>query len=290
MMANTVQSAPDAVGPSPHRQPAAGNPGWRRLAAALRDTVVGAPAWGQYRLRRPLSVIVLGMHRSGTSCFTRMLTDCGLNLGGPVVGANASNKAGHWESAEGLAINELILRRNGGTWDEPPKELRCDALLRCKMRRFVGDLHRHGLAVWKDPRTVLTFLLWKPLLCRYYLVAAVRHPMSVARSLQKRDGFDLRKGLDLWCRYNEQLLAICSAERDVCWIDFDQGPEHYLGVLKRLGAAIGLTIPAGAANSYTPGLRTSDALRGPDDERVERLYALLRAKVQESLRTSGGSC
>src|SRR5262245_453705 len=100
------------------------NPPLRRFAAAVRDGVVGTPGWIRYCLKQPITIVVLGMHRSGTSCITRMVNLCGAGLGGTTAGANAWNQAGHWESDEGLELNELILRYSGGSWDAPPRHVR----------------------------------------------------------------------------------------------------------------------------------------------------------------------
>jgi O-antigen/teichoic acid export membrane protein len=255
------------------------NPLWRRCAAGVRDAATALPSWSRYRLHRPATIVVLGMHRSGTSTITRMVNLCGASLGGPTAGANAWNLAGHWESLEGLAINDLILRFSKGSWDNPPKYLRCGPSIRWKMRKFIGRLHEHGTAAWKDPRTVLTYSLWKPLLTRSVCLATFRHPMSVARSLQRRDGFDLKKGLQLWCVYNERLIAISEQEQNVYWIDFDLGVEHIMEVVKRLSQCTGLEYRAVALDSYAPDLRTSDTAEEPSDARTRNLYAVLRSKV-----------
>jgi hypothetical protein len=248
----------------------------RRYAAATTDWLLGFPRWCRYRARQPQTFIVLGMHRSGTSCITRIINLAGLSLGGPVAGANPSNPAGHWESLEGMAVNDLILQVNGGSWDEPPARLAGTGWLRVKMRRFLGNLHRNGAAVWKDPRTILTFPLWKPLLGTYCLLATFRHPMSVARSLQRRDGFTLEKGLSLWRHYNERLLALCTAEEEVYWVDFDAEAGRLHGQLKAFADSAGLQLRADALASYNPALRTSDNWEARLDDATERLYARLR--------------
>jgi hypothetical protein len=258
------------------------NPLWRRCAAGVRDAAIALPGWSRYRLNPPTTIVVLGMHRSGTSTITRMVNLCGASLGGPTAAANAWNMAGHWESLEGLAINELILRFSKGSWDNPPPSLRCDASIRWKMRKFIARLHQHGVAAWKDPRTVLTYSLWKPLLTRTVCLATFRHPLSVARSLQRRDGFDLKKGLELWRVYNERLLTICEREENVYWIDFDLGPEHIRDVLKKLSQDVGLEYRPEAFDSYAHELRTSDTEEEPSDAPIRNLYSILRSKVEPS--------
>src|SRR5947208_15190308 len=63
-------------------------------------------------------VLVLGMHRSGTSSFTRVLNLLGLALGGPLLPPTDDNNAmGFWELQELVAINEEILDILEIPWD-----------------------------------------------------------------------------------------------------------------------------------------------------------------------------
>src|SRR5262245_16392907 len=80
----------------------------RRLGGGVRDCLLGLPPWCLYEIRGTRTILVLGMHRSGTSSLARMINLCGASLGGAVAGANDWNQTGHWESIEGLAINDLI--------------------------------------------------------------------------------------------------------------------------------------------------------------------------------------
>jgi hypothetical protein len=185
-----------------------------------------------------------------------------------------------------LAINDLILRRSGGSWDAPPKELYFDKLLQWKMKRFLGRLHRDGTAVWKDPRTTLTFPLWKPLLKSYRILATFRHPMSVARSLKRRDGVEIEKGIELWRSYNERLLEICANESDVAWIDFDLEPQQYVGVLDRFVAESGLNANREAMGFYRPELRTSDAQEKIDSKEIVALHARLKERVRQAAESA----
>jgi hypothetical protein len=204
---------------------------------------------------------------------------CGASLGGSIIAANASNKRGHWESDEGLAINDLLLRYSGGSWDRPPSKLRSAPFIRMKMRGFLGRLHRNGTAVWKDPRTVLTFPLWRPLIRRCIVLATIRHPVSVARSLQRRDGFDLARGLALWHDYNSRLLDYCNREQSVYLMDFDRGPDHIATVLQKLAREAALRYDSGVLESYAPELRTSDDLQDGTNAEVFRIYNDFQEKI-----------
>src|SRR6516162_2590280 len=279
----TLDSPP--VAPAAPAGPPAINPPWRRFAASVRDCLRGTPGWVRFQLTRPATIVVLGMHRSGTSCITRMVNLCGASLGASTIGANEYNKSGHWEAAQGLEINELILRYSGGSWDNPPERLLCAGFIRWKMREFLGRLHREETAVWKDPRTVVTFPLWRPMLKRCIVLAAYRHPLSVARSLQRRDGFELDRGLELWRNYNARLLSIAEREREVYWLDFDGGPAHIESALRKLADGAGLRFGPEVMDAYEPDLRTSDLRDDLADESIWKLYGRLRQNSGLALRS-----
>ena len=63
-------------------------------------------------------LVVLGMHRSGTSCLTGTIEQCGVALG-EVFTENPYNKKGNRESAQIQALNNDVLETNGGAWDRP---------------------------------------------------------------------------------------------------------------------------------------------------------------------------
>jgi hypothetical protein len=254
----------------------------RRLAATAVSVAVNAVPWYRYRRRRPLTIVVLGMHRSGTSAIARMLNLCGASLPRDLIQANRWNTAGYWEPAESVSTNDAILELSGGAWDRPPPSLRVDLRFRWRMKGFLDRLHPDGVAVWKDPRAVLTFPLWKPLLCRYLLVAVFRHPLSVAQSLRRRQpDLSVDRGLALWRGYNERLLALAAAEREAVWIDFDAGLDHVLARVQAVARSSGLVYREAARESYAAGLRTSDAADPRLDDSLRALYARLRAVAHE---------
>lgn len=155
-------------------------------------------------------VCILGMHRSGTSLLTKVLNLVGLYLSPAHVSVqpSADNPKGHWEHAEIVSLNDAILERYGGTWDEPPllpsgwekSSLIADLKQRAQIlieEQFSG-VHLWG---WKDPRTCLTLPFWQQLLPEMRYVICLRNPSDVARSLKSRNGFSAEKSSRLWFRY-----------------------------------------------------------------------------------------
>ncbi len=66
-------------------------------------------------------VLVLGMHRSGTSALTRALGLLGLETGrrSDLMDAAPSNRSGHWEINALTECNDDLLRAAGGRWSGP---------------------------------------------------------------------------------------------------------------------------------------------------------------------------
>src|SRR5262245_9181936 len=67
-------------------------------------------------------ICTVGMHRSGTSAVSRMLNLVGVHLGPDerVQTTGPDNPTGYWEHRSFVDINDEILARFGGRWDEPP--------------------------------------------------------------------------------------------------------------------------------------------------------------------------
>ena len=161
-------------------------------------------------------ICILGMHRSGTSALTRVLNLIGVELGADVALTTepvADNPKGYWEHHELTAISDAILKRHGGSWDEPPllppgweTAAAIDDL-----RQRAQQLIRHQFAPvqlwgWKDPRTCLTLPFWQQLLPDMRYIICLRNPFDVARSLEHRDGLSAEKSSNLWFTYVSSAL------------------------------------------------------------------------------------
>lgn len=160
-------------------------------------------------------ICVLGMHRSGTSLITGVLKVLGAYLGPEthLMKPNADNPKGFWEHQLITNLNNDILERLGGSWHEPPEfpvgwegdpKL---ADLRERARALIAeDFAGKDVWGWKDPRTCLTLPFWKRIVPAIRYVVIIRNPVAVARSLQRRDGFTLEKGVGLWLLHMTSLL------------------------------------------------------------------------------------
>ncbi len=174
-----------------------------------------------------MSVIITGMHRSGTSATARVVDAFGLGRGaGPAMESAPDNPRGFFERRDVSDFNEGWLRRLGGSWWAPPRTTAYtwqhleDADI--NRARAELDLFDADGAPWysKDPRTALLLPLWDRLaLKRHPMIFCLRHPGEVATSLWLRNGFSARRGLALWATYT--LAAVNhAADRPVLVIDY----------------------------------------------------------------------
>lgn len=163
-----------------------------------------------------MGVIVLGMHRSGTSAMTGALHELGLSVGDPdaLIDASEHNPRGHWEVKSLVFLNEMLLHELGGSWSAPPAADRDDqlALAGSDWRTGAHSAHATRLPddpwVWKDPRLCLLLDFWRAVLDEPpVVVMVVRSPHDVARSLSRRSGIEGPYGLALWERYTRSALT-----------------------------------------------------------------------------------
>ena len=169
---------------------------WGSMSASESASVCGA------EVKRPMGfsvmkfdvppVIVIGMHRSGTSLVSSLLQELKVHMGLDVTKTE--------ESVSFRALNQRLLRRASATWysSEPmwcvledsdrvkraAQQLRFD----CDPNALEGygwsaDMQAWG---WKDPRTTLTLPIWLELFPEARVVHVVRNGVDVAASLFRR--------------------------------------------------------------------------------------------------------
>ena len=144
------------------------------------------------------AILVLGMHRSGTSAVTRLLGLFGADLPKRLMEPNFANSAGYWEPADIVAIHDEMLAAIGSTWDDlaefPAEWVDSAAAGPFKSRlasAFEEAFGSSSLVVLKDPRICRFAPLWISILeslgVEPLFVIPVRSPLEVAASLRVRE-------------------------------------------------------------------------------------------------------
>jgi len=142
-------------------------------------------------------VIVIGMHRSGTSLLTAMLGECGVFRGWEL--------DEYHESRQFQAVNERLFAAAGATWDRPAdlaaflarpdglataRGLLADLADETFFSSYFGpgsDARAVGRWGWKDPRNTYTLPLWLELFPAARVIHILRNGTAVALSLRKRE-------------------------------------------------------------------------------------------------------
>lgn len=200
------------------------------------------------------TIVILGMHRSGTSCLAGSLEEAGLVLG-EVDRKRHTNPKGNRENLNIMDLNNAVLEANNASWNSPP-DAAChwsDEHIQWR-DRLIADYPADSLWGFKDPRTLLVLEGWLQGLPGAQLVGTFRHPLAVAGSLRDRNGFEINTSFDLWTRYNRRLLQALGTY-GMPLICFDWSAERYNTVLRALALRLGLTPPATRFSFFETGLR-----------------------------------
>jgi hypothetical protein len=192
-------------------------------------------------------ICTLGAHRSGTSLVARILNLLGVHLGPDerILTSGEDNPSGYWEHRPFVDINDEILIRFGGEWDEPPvfpaswaRDPRL-ADLRARARQLVAeDFAPEPLWGWKDPRTCLTLPFWQDLIGPMRYVVCVRNPSAVVASLTRRSIMTSERAERLWLAHMQAILAHTSGHPRM-FVFYEDLIEHWPPTLQRMAAFIG---------------------------------------------------
>jgi hypothetical protein len=164
-------------------------------------------------------VLVVGMHRSGTSATTRTLNLLGLPLctATDLEQRRGGNATGHWESRTMMRFNEKLLSCLGSRWNRVPDVEEPIALWHRlaahaeQARATFDSVHTSSSWVWKDPRNCILLPFWRTVLaCDPPVVLVVRDPIEVVASLWARDRISPDVALTLWERSMRHALLGCA--------------------------------------------------------------------------------
>lgn len=199
------------------------------------------------------ALLVLGMHRSGTSSLAGTLIRLGAKAPKSLLPATTGNERGYFESVPVMRLNNEILRSAGSAWDDwsafnagwltSPAASEFAEKASMAIDDEFGSTH---LFVLKDPRICRMAPFWLRVLEQtgydVRVAMPVRSPIEVAQSLRRRNGFPISKGLLLWLRHVLD-AEVESRERPravLMWSDF---LADWSLAMSRAGEQMGLSWP-----------------------------------------------
>lgn len=198
---------------------------------------------------RRRALLVLGMHRSGTSALTGALNKVGVAVGSDLLLPSLENQKGFFESRLVRNQMERLLTSAGSFWhDWRPLEIdKCDPTVLTEVRTSLAEFIEKEFAdvslfAIKNPRICRAVPFWISLLSSRQIdaiaIIPVRHPAEVVASLVARNDMTADKALMLWMRH------VIDAERTTrnlrrLFITYDQLMTDWSGVLRRIAAVAG---------------------------------------------------
>jgi hypothetical protein len=157
-------------------------------------------------------VLVLGMHRSGTSAVTGVLTKLGADKPKHLMPANPQNERGFFESVPFMEFHDELLASAGTRWNDwrifNPSWYSSPVaaqLRRQAIALFEKEFEGSALPILKDPRVCRFMPFWFDVLremnATAHVVMPIRSPLDVAQSLKVHHGLSLTYGLLMWLRH-----------------------------------------------------------------------------------------
>lgn len=200
-----------------------------------------------------VAIIVLGMHRAGTSALTGVLHMLGAAVPKDLQAASEFNPKGNWESRAIMQLNDRILRAGASSWKDwtafdadriaPDSRSAFEAEI---AEIVAAEFGSAALILVKDPRICRLAPLWLSALQRAgiepKIIVPIRNPLECAASLRDRDKFEIQEGLMLWLRH------VLDAERftrgrDRCFVSFADLLRDWRTVTDRIAAALRVDWP-----------------------------------------------
>lgn len=193
-------------------------------------------------------IIIAGMHRSGTSVFSGCLNILGIDYGiNKAEVKDEFNSKGYYENLSILRFNDNTLTYMLSSWHDHTKlASKQEELMMDKEEELtdiiINQYINTNTFFIKDPRISILLPLYikvlKKLCITPILVYMQRDNLTIAKSLQRAQRVDIKKGISLSNKYkncllkNKQGLTLTT----ISFVNFLVNPIHYLlQVIKSIG-------------------------------------------------------
>lgn len=186
-----------------------------------------------------MSLVILGMHRSGTSLLVGLLELHGYHLGDV---SNQKSKLKPTGTKENLAVRKLnnqLFSACESNWKNPKLPDNLSLVLDNKINQAAAYFNSFSPWAIKDPRMVFTYNLWEKHLPQHQLIGTYRNPLEVANSLKVKNNISISEGLEIWRRYNTQLIKIWN-HNSFPLIEFSADKQRYMSQFELITQHLGL--------------------------------------------------
>lgn len=202
-----------------------------------------------------VAILILGMHRSGTSALSRVVSLLGATLPEHLLGARPGNPTGHWEPERLVQLHDRMLAEAGSRWDDwrsfDAEVLGGERLAdyKAQIRRLIVEEYGDSpLLVLKEPRICRFVPLYEAILDdlgiqpRFLLID--RNPLAVIESLDRRDGMTEGFAGLLWLRHSLD-AEWTTRDRPRAFTSYEALLDDWRGVITRITRTLEVEWPRG---------------------------------------------
>lgn len=236
-------------------------------------------------------VVILGMHRSGTSLVADLVHKWGAHPGeGPLSLGDEWNREGYWESEALVSFNDELLQRIGASWLMPPgpdddqhlHDLAQSSDFAERARTIVDSLSAGGTRVWfcKDPRLALLLPFWRRIWGDVVYVTVNRHPAEIALSLLRRNHIPVVVSLLVWQRTWLCILEQTFGIESNCLLQYDRLVRDPAGECHGLCGFLERAVGCHSAPTAAPTM----AARVQPELQHQRVTASFQARAEATVR------
>ena len=241
-------------------------------------------------------IMILGMHRSGTSTIAGVLHMNEISMGTyqnfwprPL----KQNPKGFYENYDYRKLNDQLLNSSGydaKSYIPQIPEIQTNDILSNKMKKIIEESNLlYSDWGWKDPRTCLTAFHWANVITslglgnRLKVIFMARRASHVSRSLNKRNNLSIDQGLELWKSYTERALRFCDETNfPTYYCSFEQLLDNPVSVCNSLFDFIGRSWDPEIVEKFIdPSISTSargDEIKYPKSisDLEEKVYSFVK--------------
>ena len=200
-----------------------------------------------------IAIVVLGMHRSGTSALAGVLNILGCDKPATVMDPNPFNELGYFESKRIYPLHSELLASAASRWDDwqpinpgwfdsPRAEEFHDRAVETMQNEFGTS----RLFVLKDPRISRLVPFWRGVLADIGVsprfVLTLRNPLEVAASLAKRDNINSELSMLIWLQHMLQ-AEYDTRDQKRCFTGFAQLMDNWAGVAETIQTKLDVALP-----------------------------------------------
>ncbi|MDX8524704.1 sulfotransferase family protein [Mesorhizobium sp. MSK_1335] len=199
------------------------------------------------------AILILGMHRSGTSILGGMVNALGAAGPHSLMAGDRHNPTGYWESLRlNTAANNLLAAAGSGWHDWLPLDPGWMASEAAQGHRheikaiLASEFGDEPLFFIKEPRTCRFLPLMSSILAEMRIdtvaLLPIRNPLEVAYSIERRDGFPVASSLMVWLRHVLE-AELHSRHLPRCFLLHEDFLADWQSQLTRAGRTIDLAWP-----------------------------------------------